>query len=135
MTVPSLCSPRAYGSSVVASLTPSKEPKALQAHPSQPPLQGWVGGYSVSETRFLPGLGVLPNGGAAVPLLESRRDPALPVDSDVKGMSSNVKTALPVRTHPRCATLGWSHWSARKPLVIATPHEADDGSAMPRLPQ
>ena len=36
----------------------------------------------------------------AVPLLESRHNPAPPVDSDVKGMSSNVKTALPVRTHP-----------------------------------
>jgi hypothetical protein len=45
----------------------------------------------------------------AGPPLESRHDPALPVDSHVKGMSSNVKTTLPVRTHPRCATLGWSH--------------------------
>jgi hypothetical protein len=26
--------------------------------------------------------------------------------SQVKGMSSNVKTALPARTHPTCATLG-----------------------------
>jgi len=45
----------------------------------------------------------------AVPLLESRHNPALPVDSRVKGMSSNVKTAMPVRTHPKCATLGWFH--------------------------
>ena len=52
---------------------------------------------------------MLPNTLRAVLLLESRHDPALPVDSHVKGMSSNVKTTLPVRTHPRCATLGWSH--------------------------
>ena len=45
----------------------------------------------------------------AGPPLEFRHDPALPVDSRVKEMSSNVKTTLPVRTHPRCATLGWSH--------------------------
>jgi hypothetical protein len=55
----------------------------------------------------------------AVPRLESRHDPALPVDSHVKGMSSNVKTAMPVRTHPKCATLGW--FMAATPVTDQVP--------------
>jgi hypothetical protein len=31
---------------------PPKEPKPLQAHPSQPPLEGRVGGYFFSDKRF-----------------------------------------------------------------------------------
>ena len=117
--------PRAYGSSVVASPTPPKAPKVLPAYPSQPPLQGWVGGDSVSETRVLPGWRGSRMAVRVGPRLESRHDPARPVDSQVKGMSSNVKTVRPVRTHPRYATLGGStfaawwreRWSARTPRV------------------
>ena len=70
---------------------------------------GWGRGLLLQREVFLTRLGCSRMAVRAGPPLESRHDSALPVDSRVKGMSSNVKTTLPVRTHPRCATLGWSH--------------------------